>query len=163
MRTTGEVLVHGQYLAVVALAASGIIVASCGGSERPADGGAGDTAAVVQAPPAIPDPAGSGGADPASPQLIGLGDSIFHGQIAGGTCFTCHGQGGTGGTLGPNLSDAEWLHGDGSYESIAATVTNGVATPKQFPGVMPPKGGAPLTPDQVRAIAAYVYSLGRTS
>lgn len=163
MRTIGEVVVLRRSLVPIALAASGIVVAACGGGERPADGGVGDTAAVVQAPPATPGPTASGGADPASPQLIALGDSIFNGQVAGGTCVTCHGQGGTGGTLGPNLSDAEWLHGDGSYEFIVTIVNNGITTPKQFPAAMPPKGGAPLTPDQVRAVAAYVYALGRTS
>jgi hypothetical protein len=35
---------------------------------------------------------------------------------------------------------------------------SGVATPKKYPGVMPPRGGSPLTDDQVRAVAAYVDS-----
>lgn len=100
-------------------------------------------------------------ADSNSPQMIALGDSIFHGQVAGGICQTCHGPDGKGTTLGPNLTDAEWLNGDGSYQFIVSTVTTGVPTPKKFPGVMPPNGGAPLTAEQVRAVAAYVYSLSR--
>jgi mono/diheme cytochrome c family protein len=90
--------------------------------------------------------------------MIALGDSIFHGRAAGGTCFTCHGQDAKGTQLGPNLTDAEWLHGDGSYQFIVSNVMSGVTTPKRFPGVMPPRGGAPLTDDQVRAVAAYVDS-----
>jgi hypothetical protein len=40
-------------------------------------------------------------------------------------------------------------------------VTNGVPQPKQHPAPMPPKGGAPLTDQQVRAVAAYVFSISR--
>lgn len=149
-------------LVAAVLVTSGIALVACGGGERPAGGDASDTAAPAQAPPSTPTPA-AGGADAASPQLVALGDSIFHGQVAGGTCVTCHGQGGAGGPIGPNLADAEWLHGDGSYEFIVGIVTSGVSSPKQFPGIMPPMGGASLTPEQVRAVAAYVASLSRGS
>jgi hypothetical protein len=43
--------------------------------------------------------------------------------------------------------------------SALSRVTNGVPNPKQHPGPMPPLGGAQRTPEQVRAVAAYVYSL----
>ena len=91
--------------------------------------------------------------------MIALGDSIFHGQVAGGTCQTCHGPDAKGTQLAPNLTDNQWLNGDGSYQFIVNTVTNGVPNPKQHPRPMPPMGGAQLTPAQVRAVAAYVYSL----
>lgn len=149
-------------LVAAVLMTSGLPLVACGGGERPAEEGAGDTAAPAQAPSSMPTPA-AGSADPASPQLVALGDSIFHGQVAGGTCFTCHGQGGTGGPIGPNLADAEWLHGDGSYDFIVGIVTSGVSSPKQYPGIMPPMGGAALTPEQVGAVAAYVSSLSRGS
>jgi mono/diheme cytochrome c family protein len=42
-------------------------------------------------------------------------------------------------------------------------VTNGVPQPKEHPAPMPPKGGAQLSDDQVKAVAAYVYSLGHKS
>lgn len=95
-----------------------------------------------------------------SPATLALGDSIFHGRAAGGMCFTCHGPAakGTPG-LAPDLTDAQWLHGDGSYAFIVKTVTNGVPKPIQAMAPMPPKGGAKLTPDQVAAVAAFVYSL----
>jgi mono/diheme cytochrome c family protein len=103
----------------------------------------------------------TGGAQ--SPQQIALGDSIFHGQVAGGTCTACHGQDAKGTAIAPNLTDAEWLNGDGSYDFIVKTITNGVPQPKQHPAPMPPKGGASLTDDQVKAAAAYVYSLSHKS
>jgi hypothetical protein len=43
---------------------------------------------------------------------------------------------------------------------IAKTITTGVPQPKDYRSPMPPMGGAQLTPDQVSAVAAYVWSLG---
>jgi mono/diheme cytochrome c family protein len=96
---------------------------------------------------------------PQSPQLVALGDSIFHGQVGRGTCTACHGQDAKGTAVAPDLTDQQWLNGDGSYNFIVKTVTDGVPKPKQHPAPMPPKGGASLTDDQVKAVAAYVYSL----
>ena len=101
-------------------------------------------------------PGGGGGGDKA---LIALGDSIFHGQAAGGTCFACHGQDGKGSAVGPNLTDSEWLNTDGSLEGIAKTVQTGVPPPKKAPAPMPPMGGQRSPTDQVQAVAAYVHSL----
>lgn len=95
-----------------------------------------------------------------SPAMLALGEKIFQGKTAGGLCFSCHGPAGKGTKgLAPNLTDATWLHGDGSYNFIVSTVEAGVPRPKEAAAPMPPKGGAMLTPDQVRAVAAYVYSL----
>ena len=103
----------------------------------------------------------AGGAQ--SPQQIALGDSIFHGQVAGGTCTACHGQDAKGTAVAPNLTDSQWLNGDGSYDFIVHTVTTGMPKPTEHPAPMPPKGGAQLTDDQVKAVAAYVYSLSHKS
>jgi mono/diheme cytochrome c family protein len=103
----------------------------------------------------------AGGAQ--SPQQVALGDSIFHGQVGGGTCTACHGQDAKGTAVAPDLTDSQWLNGDGSYQFIVSTVTTGVPKPKEHPAPMPPKGGAPLTDDQVKAVAAYVYSLSHKS
>ena len=103
---------------------------------------------------AKPSPGGGG-----TPQQIALGDSSFHGQVGGGTCSACHGQDAKGTAVAPDLTDSQWLNGDGSYQFIVNTITNGVPKPKQHPAPMPPKGGAPLTDDQVKAVAAYEYSL----
>jgi mono/diheme cytochrome c family protein len=130
-----------------------VLTTGCADGERRA----GDTGATAAVPPGQQPPAPSAGGAP-TPQMIALGDSIFRGQAAGGLCHTCHGQDAKGTQLGPNLTDAEWLNSDGSYQGIVNTIMSGVATPKKFPGVMLPRGGSPLTDDQVRAVAAYVDS-----
>jgi mono/diheme cytochrome c family protein len=79
----------------------------------------------------------------------------------GGNCFSCHGMDASGGALGPNLRDGDWLHSDGSIDGIAGTIQSGVAQPIQYPVGMPAMGGAQLTPEQVRQIAAYLYTLGQ--
>ncbi len=93
-----------------------------------------------------------------TPAAIAKGDTIFHRT---GLCYACHGSNAEG-TVGPSLTDAEWLHGDGSYDMIVATVTSGVPAEKAKKGVpMPPKGGSTISDEDVKAVAAYVYSLGR--
>lgn len=96
---------------------------------------------------------------PLTPQQVALGDSIFHGLVGGGTCSACHGQDAKGTAVAPDLTDQQWINGDGSYDFIVRTVTDGVPKPKQHPAPMPPKGGAPLSDEQVKAVAAYEYSL----
>jgi mono/diheme cytochrome c family protein len=91
-------------------------------------------------------------------EMVTSGQTIFGGA---GLCFACHGANGAGGPLAPQLSDAEWLNIDGGYDAIVSIVTSGVAQPKQFAAAMPPRGGAPLTDEQVREVSAYVYSISR--
>lgn len=90
--------------------------------------------------------------------MVEEGQSIFHGA---GICYTCHVEGGTGGPLAPDLTDDAWLNIDGEYESIVDLVVTGVPQPLEHPGTMQPRAGMPLTDDQVRAVAAYVYILSR--
>lgn len=108
-------------------------------------------------------PSAGGATGPTSPKLVALGDSIFHGQVAGGTCTACHGQDAKGTAVAPDLTDSQWINGDGSYDFIVHTVHTGVPQPKQHPAPMPPMGGATLTDAQVNAVAAYVYSLSHKS
>jgi mono/diheme cytochrome c family protein len=97
---------------------------------------------------------------PITPQQIARGDSIFRGKAAGGTCFTCHQLNAKGlSGLAPDLTDAKWLHGDGSYDFIVATIQKGVPKPKQASAPMLPRGGTSLNDGDIRAVAAYVYSL----
>ena len=63
--------------------------------------------------------------------------------------------------LGPNLTDQEWLNTDGSYDGIVNIVRTGVPQPVEAASPMPPMGGAQLSDDQIRAVAAYVYVLSR--
>lgn len=93
--------------------------------------------------------------------MLALGDSIFHGKAAGGTCLTCHGADARGTALAPDLTDATWLNGDGSPIFIMHTIMHGIASPKQYPAPMPAMGGVQLTHPQGQAVAAYVYALSR--
>ena len=104
----------------------------------------GGRAAVAQAPAAV------------TPAAITLGDSLFHSK---GNCYACHGANAQG-AVGPNLTDAEWIHSDGSYDAIVKQITTGVTAEESKSKIpMPPKGGSQITDDEVKAVAAYVYSL----
>ena len=95
-----------------------------------------------------------------SPALVALGDSVFHGKSGAALCYVCHGPAGKGvNGLGPNLTDKEWVNGDGSLPFIEKTILEGVPKPKKLPAPMPPKGGGQLTDVQIKAAAAYVWSL----
>ncbi|HEX2218334.1 MAG TPA: c-type cytochrome [Gemmatimonadales bacterium] len=128
-------------------------------ADSPAAGG-GDAGGAAGGEGGAAGGAAAGGGGGGSQQLIALGDSVFHGQAGGGTCYACHGQDGTGSGVGPNLTDNEWLNTDGTLEGITKVVQNGVPQPKQAPAPMPPMGGASLNPEQVKAVATYVHSLG---
>jgi mono/diheme cytochrome c family protein len=93
----------------------------------------------------------------ASREQVLLGARLFR----GGTCAGCHGSDGKGSTVGPNLTSGQWQWGNGSLAAIAATITRGVPVPKHADGAMPPRGGAPLTNDDVQAVAAYVWASAR--
>ena len=134
-------------------------MAACGGSDAPPAGEAQQPAvesapAATEAAPAMNLPEGVTAA------MVAEGQTIFMGQ---GICFTCHMQGGVGGPLAPNLTDDEWLNIDGSYESIVRNIMTGVPEPKEYPGLMLPKGGTAITDEQVRAVGAYVWTLSNGS
>jgi glucose/arabinose dehydrogenase/mono/diheme cytochrome c family protein len=95
----------------------------------------------------------------ATPAMVALGDRIYHGEVGGAACEGCHGANATGSPLGPNLTSKKWLWSDGSYAEILKTIREGVAQPKEYRSPMPPMGGAQLTPDQLSAVAAYVWAL----
>jgi glucose/arabinose dehydrogenase/cytochrome c5 len=121
----------------------------------------GPVAAVSSKPPEGTHPdAGKSSVIPpgATADMVALGDRIYHGQ-AGATCTGCHGASGSGSPLGPDLTSGKWMWSDGTPNGIAATITQGVAEPKQFRAAMPAMGGAQLTQDQVKAVAAYVWTL----
>ena len=117
-----------------------LAVVACG--ERAGAGGAADTSTPAVRPSGgdTAEAAGPGtDASAITPQIVALGDSIFERTIAGGTCFTCHGNEGKGGQLAPDLTDEQWLNGDGSYGFIVNTVREGVPQPRQYPAPMPPR------------------------
>lgn len=99
--------------------------------------------------------------DGVTTQMVESGGKLFRGN---GLCHACHGQQGKGMPgLGANLTDDEWLHSDGSMDGILKTITNGVPGDKSSVGVsMPAKGGSTLNDEQLRAVAAYVWSLSHS-
>ena len=92
--------------------------------------------------------------------MVELGDRIFRGEVASGTCAGCHGDDGKGTPVGPDLTSGKWLWSDGSLSGIERTIRHGVPKPKQYHSPMPPMGGAQLTHQQISAVAAYVWGLG---
>lgn len=130
------------------------LIAACGGSGDAAKEGEDDD--KDEATPVV-----AASFDPSSitDAEVALGDSIFHGLIGATSCQSCHGAGGVNGAAAPSLVDEKWLHSDGSFEGIHKTIAAGVMTPKEFSGVMPPFGGAPLDAAKHRAVAAYVYKI----
>lgn len=98
--------------------------------------------------------------DGVTPEMVSRGEEIFTGA---GICYTCHMAGGVGGPLAPNLTDDEWINVDGSYDAIVQLVTTGVPEPVQHPGIMLPKGGTNISDEDVRAVAAYVWTLSHGS
>ncbi len=97
--------------------------------------------------------------------MIAQGDSIFHAA----SCRRCHGADAKGAANGPSLMGPTFLHVNGSYNSLVAIITSGVPTDsikdKSHQFAMRARGGGnpPLTDDQVKAVAAYVYSLSHKS
>ena len=94
-----------------------------------------------------------------SKDQLALGERIYHGEVAGGTCVGCHGSNAEGSPLAPSLITDHWLWGNGSLSSIEQVVQNGVPQPKEYRDPMPPMGGAQLTPSQVEAVSAYIWAL----
>jgi mono/diheme cytochrome c family protein len=93
-----------------------------------------------------------------TPEMIAMGESIFKGKEAGGICYTCHAADGKGTPTGPNLTDNEWIHGDGSTGQIAKVIREGVMNPKKFSSPMP-RFEKQFNDQQIQALSAYVYSL----
>lgn len=128
--------------------------------------GTADTAKIAAAPTPKAAAGASGSEIPTPPpgatkEQVALGDRIFHGEVDSGTCGGCHGSDGRGSPVGADLTSGAWLWSDGSFDGISKTITQGVAHPKQVGGAMPPLGGTALKPDEVKAVAAYVFAISR--
>jgi len=82
-------------------------------------------------------------------------------QLFGDNCAACHGRDGRGRANYPDLTDDDWIWGGGP-EMIEQTMRVGINTehPESRIGQMPAFGrDGMLDRDQVRSVAAYVYSL----
>ena len=121
-------------------------------------GGAGGATADLPVPEALGTVLNAGTA----PDGVTL-ESIAEGRIlfnARATCSACHGANGEGGQLAPNLADDVWLNSDGSYAGIVEVIEAGVLEPKEYPGLMLPRGGMGLSDEEVSSLAAFIWSLG---
>lgn len=138
---------------MTALAAAGAIAACSSGASTTSSAPAPATSAR-NARPGLP--------ASVTPSVVAMGDSIYHAR----GCRNCHGPDGRGTPRGPDLTDGTLLHVDGTYDDYVRIITEGVPSAsikdKSFSGMMPPRGGgrpAPLTDDQIRAVAGYVFTL----
>jgi len=92
--------------------------------------------------------------------LVDTGRQLFN----EGSCARCHGDNGVGGNFGPDLTDDQWVQSEGDLDGIQETILWGVRRrdfgdpPRRFE--MNPAGGMQLEWDEIRALAAYVWSLG---
>ncbi len=141
-----------NWMGAGAVAVVAAVVAGCASAPASNAGSAGSAGGGGPPAPAVPLPAGVTAA------MVTSGRALYTGS---GDCSTCHGSDARGTMLGPNLTDRTWLNIDGSYDSIVTIINNGVATPKEHTQPMPAKGGSNMTNDQVRALAAYIFSLSR--
>lgn len=145
-----------NWSAFVAMFAVTALVACAGEGGQPGEETQPETTAVTPAPAPTPSGTAAGSPPPgATPEMVAAGQQTF-----ATVCAACHGPDAKGTQLAPNLTDGEWIDTDGTYQGIIATVTNGVPQPKQYPSPMPPMGGANLSEQQVKDVAAYVWSLG---
>ena len=98
--------------------------------------------------------------DGVTSEMVGRGGDLFRTDAL---CHACHGVSGKGiRSLGSDLTDDEWTHTDGSYAGTVMIITVGIKAEDSTSGIpMPPRAGANLSDDQVRAIAAYVWTLSR--
>jgi mono/diheme cytochrome c family protein len=93
-----------------------------------------------------------------TPAMVARGRAVFGGP---GLCMACHGADARGG-IGPDLTDDRWLAGTGAFAEIVARIVAGVPRDSSSTGqIMPPRGGGAITDDEVRAVAAYVWTLSR--
>lgn len=88
---------------------------------------------------------------------IARGRGLYHGSAG---CSACHGAQGGGTDEGPALTGGLWLHGPGTYEWLVEQIEAGIPAHRTMTGKpMPMRGWVPMSDEQVRAVAAYVWWL----
>lgn len=122
-------------------------------SEQPPEGVHANAGAAAN----LPVPEGSTRA------AVQLGDDVYHGRIASAGCAGCHGSDARGTPEAPGLLGPGWLWSDGSPAALGKTIREGVPMPKRYSTPMPPMGGAQLSPEQIAAVAAYLWAERQSS
>lgn len=92
---------------------------------------------------------------------IARGKTSFTGS---NRCTNCHQAGGGGGPRGPDLTDAQWIHCDGSIEGIKKVILDGVPQNKvknsSFPS-MRPTTNLVGNDEELTDLATYIHSLSQ--
>jgi cytochrome c oxidase cbb3-type subunit III len=89
---------------------------------------------------------------PDSVSFIENGKTVFNDN----NCGSCHRADGGGNAIGPNLTDAYWLHG-GHIKDVFTTIKDGVVDKGM------PAWGKSLSPQQVRDVTFYILSIQGTN
>ena len=143
------------------LAVAAAIGACSSGRSGPTSSAPAPSSAPTSAPAAAA-PAAGGLPTGVTAAMVAMGDSIYHAR----GCRNCHGPDAKGRQNGPDLTSGKFMHVNGSYDDFVRIITTGVPAEaikdKSHALPMPARGGgrpAPLTDPEIRAVAAYVYSL----
>lgn len=94
-----------------------------------------------------------------SPEMYAANSSVEKGlTVYEENCLACHEEGGKG-DIGPNLTDAFWIHAKGTPETIYDVVVNGREREDQ---VMPP-WGEDLSKEEIYQVVSYIMSIKNTN
>lgn len=108
---------------------------------------------------ALPSRAEGQGQPAMSDSLIQAGRKVYIGL---GQCARCHGDQGQGTEEGVPLVSGSWKLGDGSYDWLVHVIRHaGVSARGRDGERQAMRGPALLFPDEIRAVASYVWSISR--
>jgi glucose/arabinose dehydrogenase/cytochrome c553 len=144
---------HGGADAAPAPAPAPVVANAATGSAGPPEGTHPNAGRSTSA--SLPVPPG------ATKEQVALGERIYQGEAADGTCAGCHGSDAKGSPVAPSLVNGIWFFGDGSLKAISKTIADGVPKPRNYSDPMPPRGGAPLSDTDVAAVSAYVWAINQ--
>jgi mono/diheme cytochrome c family protein len=151
-----------------------LFLAACGG-EPSNDQRGGSPPADDATPQTSPSAADEAAKVTADSSMNGAGNPASAGEIDAaaltlgrsaytqGNCVMCHGADGGGARFGPDLTDAQWNHGDGGVASIRALLVAGIEkgdfVNRDYPMAMPPVTNLITDEATIDALATYVWSL----
>ena len=80
----------------------------------------------------------------ATMEQVALGDRIFHGEAANGTCSGCHGSDAGGSPQAPSLINGNWLWSDGSLAAITRAIATACRSRSNIRAPCRPRGRAAI-------------------